>query len=42
MKTLSRLDTALFALLTLFLLAVVAVSGMATLLTNAIDYYAMA
>ena len=41
MKTLSRIDTAMFALLTLFLLAVVAVSGMANLQTDAIDYYAM-
>jgi len=41
METLSRLDTALFALLMLFLLAVVAVSGMANLQTDAIDYYAI-
>ncbi|HUN24566.1 MAG TPA: hypothetical protein PK299_15660 [Anaerolineales bacterium] len=41
MKTLRRIDTALFALLTLFLLTVVTTSGMANLQTDAVDYYAM-
>lgn len=41
MKALSRLDTALFALLMLFLLSVVTLSGMANIQTDAIDYYAI-
>lgn len=41
MKTLSKLDFALFILLLFFLLAVVAISGMANLQTDSIDYYAL-
>lgn len=41
MKTLSKLDLALFILLLFFLLAVVVVSGMANLQTDSIDYYAL-